>query len=235
MKPLVQYCRGAVAALNAQYEMSKVLQHSATAGAARERLIQDFLVAHLPEMTTVASGVILDFNNQRSRQQDLVLVIKSMPRLPFASGHDLIFQEGVVATCEIKTEISPSVLDAIAENIQSVKRLEPSSLSGMVLGELGWPLHRIFSMIVTYNGSQLQVINEKLQTLPQDAQPDVYLDLTQGVLIKNQSPFLRDDVAGVYWGDNDPGSSLARVLGILSTITSRLIMRDVTWEKYIDE
>lgn len=121
MKPLVEYCHGAIKALNAQYEMTNVLKHSATAGTARERLIQDFLVAHLPEMTSVVSGMIVDSNDQRSRQQDIVLMLKSMPRLPFASGHDLIFQEGTVATFEIKTGVTPTVLNDIAINIESVK------------------------------------------------------------------------------------------------------------------
>jgi hypothetical protein len=235
MKPLVKYCESAVAALNAQYEMSKLLQHGGSAGAVRERLIQDFMIAHLPEMTTVASGFILDFNNQRSNQQDLVLVLKSMPKIPFASGHGLIFQEGVVATCEIRTDTSSFVLDAVANNIQSVKRLEPSSLGGMMLGELGWPMYRIFAMVVTYNGRELSMVNEKLQAMPEDAQPDVYLDLSRGVLIKNQSPFTRDGVSDVYWSDGEVGRALARVLAMLSTITSRIVMRDVKWEKYIDD
>lgn len=68
MKPLVEYCRGAVKSLNAQYEMTNVLGHRATEGAARERLIQDFLIAHLPEMTSVVSGMIIDSTGQRSKQ-----------------------------------------------------------------------------------------------------------------------------------------------------------------------
>jgi hypothetical protein len=120
MKALIEYCDGAVKALNAQYVMSKVLGHSATSGSVRERLIQDFLITHLPEMTNIVSGVIIDSEGSRSKQQDILLMLKSMPRPPFASGQDLIFQEGTVATFEIKTGVTPATLGNIAKTSKAL-------------------------------------------------------------------------------------------------------------------
>ncbi|KTC08895.1 hypothetical protein AB7M18_005667 [Pseudomonas viridiflava] len=233
MKPLVEYCQGAVKALNAQYEMSNVLGHSVTAGSARERLIQDFLVAHLPEMTSVVSGVIIDSNGRRSKQQDIVLMLRSMPRLPFASGHDLIFQEGAVATFEIKTEITPSTLDAIAHNIESVNRLEPSTLERLELGNLDWPSAKILNVVLTYGGSDLDVIERKLIELPITGQPDVYFDLTRGILIKNDGVLFDKFGSEPHLKFNDVGVGLARLLALLSKVTGRLVMRGVEWEKYL--
>ncbi|MFC5420900.1 DUF6602 domain-containing protein [Bosea eneae] len=148
--PLLEYCEGAVAALRAQYDMTKVLGHAATAGAARESLIQDFLTNHLPEMTSVVSGVIVDAKGGRSKQQDIVLMLKSMPRLRFASGHDLIFQEGAIATFEIKTSInSQAIVSEIGKNILSVRDLSPTSLAGARMGDLSWPHARILTAIIT--------------------------------------------------------------------------------------
>jgi len=233
MKPLVEYCHGAVKALNAQYEMTNVLSHNATAGSARERLVQDFLIAHLPEMTSVVSGVIVDSNGLRSRQQDVVLMLKSMPRLPFASGHDLIFQEGTVATVEIKTQITPSVLETIALNIESVKVLVPSTLAGAQLGNLDWPYDRILSIVLTYGGSVLEIIEHELIKLSETCQPDVYLDLTKGILIKNEGLLFSQDGSNRYLKFNDPAIGLARLLALLSKVTGRLVMRGVQWEEYI--
>lgn len=233
MKPLVEYCQGAVKALNAQYEMSNVLGHSATAGSARERLIQDFLIAHLPEMTSVVSGMIVDSNGRRSKQQDIVLMLKSMPRLPFASGHDLIFQEGTVATFEIKTQITPAILETIALNIESVNALVPSTLEGVQLGDLGWPYTRILNVVLTYGGSALDVIERKLIELPDAGQPDVYLDLTKGILIKNDGILFAQDGLAPYIQFNEAGIGLARLLALLSKVTGRLVMRGVQWEAYI--
>ncbi|MEX5544661.1 hypothetical protein Q1J68_03540 [Pseudomonas pergaminensis] len=233
MKPLIEYCQGAVKALNAQYEMIRVLGHSVTAGSARERLIQDFLVAHLPEMTSVVSGVIIDSNGRRSKQQDIVLMLKSMPRLPFASGHDLIFQEGTVATFEIKTEITPSVLEAVALNIESVKTLMPTTLEGVQLGDLDWPHARILSVVVTYGGSALESIEHKLTELPEACQPDVYLDLTKGIFIKNEGILFSKEGNSSYLRFDDAAIGLARLLALLSKVTGRLVMRGVKWDAYI--
>lgn len=233
MKPLVEYCHGAVKALNAQYEMTNVLHHPATAGSARERLIQDFLIAHLPEMTSVVSGMIVDSSGRRSKQQDIVLMLKSMPRLSFASGHDLIFQEGTVATCEIKTEITPSVLDDIALNIESVKALAPSTLDGAQLGDLDWPYARILSIVLTYKGAALDSIERKLIELPDAGQPDVYLDITKGILIKNNGLLFSQDGSNSFLMFDNPAIGLARLLALLSKVTGRLVMRGVKWDAYI--
>jgi hypothetical protein len=233
MKPLVEYCHGAVRTLNAQYETTKVLGHSVTAGSARERLIQDFLLAHLPEMTSIVSGVIIDSEGRRSKQQDIVLMLKSMPRLPFASGHDLIFQEGAVATFEIKTEITPSILEAISLNIESVKRLAPSTLAGVEFGDLDWPFNRILNAVITYGGSSLENIEQTMMALPESRQPDVYFDLTKGMLVKNDGVLFSLNGSNSYLVFNDPAVSLARLLTLLSKITGRLVVRGVEWESYI--
>lgn len=233
MKPLVEYCHGAVKALNAQYEMTNVIGHSATAGAVRERLIHDFLCAHIPEMTSVVSGVIIDSNDQRSRQQDVVLMLKSMPRMPFASGHDLIFQEGAVATFEIKTQIAPSTLEGIAENISSVNVLQSTTLEGATLGDLGWPYARILNVVLTYGGASLTSIERKLVRLKESGRPDVYFDLNKGILIKNEGLLFALEGSGQYLRVDDPAVGLARLLALLSKVTGRLIMRGVKWDAYL--
>ncbi|WP_140217549.1 DUF6602 domain-containing protein [Pseudomonas oryzihabitans] len=234
MKPLVEYCRGAVGSIIAQYEMTKVLGHSATMGSTREKLIQDFLIAHLPQMTNAVSGVVVDSNGARSKQQDIVLVLKSMPRLPFASGHDLILQEGVVATLEIKTEISPSLLEDICTNIRSVKDLKPSSLAGAQLGDVTWPYARILTVVITYGGSSLGSIWRKLDSFPDVSIPDVYLDFTKGVLIRNEGLIYPVRGTDSYLFFEDPSIGLARLLTILSKVTGCLLMRDVNWDEYVD-
>lgn len=233
MKPLVEYCRGAVKSLHAQYEMTGVLKHSATAGAARERLIHDFLVAHLPEMTSAVSGVIIDSSDKRSKQQDIVLMLKSMPRLPFNSGHDLIFQEGAVATFEIKTDIKPANLAGISRNIESVRALKASTLEGVQLGDLDWPYRRILTVILTYGGSSLSTISESLTKLPEAGQPDIYLDLQRGALIRNEGLLISKEGYEVYIEINDAAMGLARLLSSLTIVTGRLVMHGVNWDSYI--
>ncbi|WP_153014164.1 DUF6602 domain-containing protein [Pseudomonas sp. EpS/L25] len=234
MKPLVEYCCGAVGSIIAQYEMTKVLGHSATMGSTREKLIQDFLIAHLPQMTNAVSGVIVDSSGARSKQQDIVLVLKSIPRLPFASGHDLILQEGVVATFEIKTEITPSLLEDVFENIKSVRGLKSSSLGGAKLGDATWPYARILTVVITYGGSSLDSILRKFDDFSDSSIPDVYLDFKKGILIRNEGLIYPVSGSGSYLVYDDPSVGLARLLTILSKITGCLLMRDVKWDDYVD-
>jgi len=233
MKPLIEYCEGAVRALTAQYEMTKVIGHSVSAGSVREKLIFDFLTAHLPEMTTAVSGVIVDSHSRRSKQQDVVLMLKSMPRLPFASGNDLIFQEGALATIEIKTDISPSVLDKIGENIESVKSLQPSSKAGSQLGDLRWPWGRILAVVVTYGGSDLGIIQEKLGAMSLGC-PDIYLDLTKGILVRNEGYLLEQTGSDAYLRFEGAGRGLAHFLALLSVVSGNFRLREIKWEKYMD-
>lgn len=233
--PLLEYCLGAVNALTGQYEMTKVLGHAATAGAAREGLIQAFLTSHLPEMATVVSGVIVDAKGSRSKQQDIVLMLKSMPRLRFASGHDLIFQEGAIATFEIKTAIGTrKVIAEIGENIRSVRNLSATSLAGARMGDLSWPHARILTVVLTYGGTRLPTIARWLESIPESDLPDLYLDLSKGLLIKNDGSFETANENGPkYLTVETAALGLARFLTILATITGVVQTREVKWTAYI--
>lgn len=235
MKPLLQYCNGAIRALAAQYEMSKVLGHSPTAGTVRENLIHDFLTSHLPEMTSAVSGVIVDSDGNRSKQQDIVLMLKSMPRLRFNSGHDLIFQEGVVATIEIKTQVTASILAEIARNICSVRKLKPTSLGGTQMGNIDWPWCRILHCAVSYGGSELKTIAHAISILDDDSKPDIYLDLSKGILLRNEGLLFEKIGESEYVVFNDPGEGLARLLLSLSLVTSSYSVREIAWKNYLSE
>ena len=184
--PLMEYCAGAVAALTAQFEMTKVLGHAATAGAARESLIQNFLITHLPEMNRDVSGVIVDAKGKRG------------------------------------------------ENIRSVRKLTPSSLAGVRFGELSWPHGRILSAVVTYNGAFLPAITNWLNDLPETDKPDLYLDLSKGILLKNEGIFeaVQNDGSQYILVDGAP-LGLARFLVILANVAGMLQGREVKWEQYI--
>lgn len=233
-KTFHKYCRSALAVLRSQYETTKVLQHNVTSGSIREQIIRDFLSDHLPGLVTPISGQIFDSHDNFSKQQDIVIALKSMPRLPFASGSDLIFQDGVISTIEIKTTLNSTVLKSIGENIASVRALVscvgPSAQMGITHK---WPANRILTAIVTYSGSQLVTHIDALSNLAESEKPDLLLDLSQGLLIKNHGLLVEPKENIEYLLVDDAADGFKLFLTFLTEITSTMEARGVLWRNYL--
>lgn len=237
-KPLLQYCESAVASLQAQYQMTKVIVHGSSMGSVREAILRDFLAAHLPDMATAMSGVVFDSNDVRSRQQDIVFALKSFPRLPFASDVDLIYVEAVIACIEIKTTISAKSWGSgsrnpIGKNLASVRALTPATDGSAVFGDLDWDERRIFSAVVTYGGSALKDMCAAISERPEVEWPDVYLDFSKGMLIQNHGLLLARTGGAAFIEINEPAVAFATFITFLTRITGRLVMRSVKWEHYL--
>ena len=228
-----QYCTNALSTLNSQFRATQVLPHNVTAGSVREQIIRDFLIDHLPELISVVSGCIFDTNDNYSRQQDIVLVLKSTPRLPFASAQDLIFQEGVVATLEVKTTVSAHVIKSVGENIESVRRLVSRIAATTTMAVThAWPSTRILTVIVTYGGASKEVLVQTLDFLAEEAKPDLMLDLSKGLLIRNHGLLIPKGSTESYIWIDDPAAGFKMFLTFLTEITGTLSSRGVTWRHY---
>ena len=226
------YCADAIKILNARFQASKLVKHGAAAGAIREQLIRDFLSEHLPELIAVRSGLIIDSTDQYSKQQDLVLVIRNMPRLPFASDQDLIFQEAVIAVLEIKTSLNAVVLNQIGENISSVRALKSNAFASVQMGvSLPWPANRIFTGIITYGGSSEVSIERTLEFMKEEQRPDVVLDLTRGMHVINDG-ILMPSSDRKYSHVKTPEEGFREFLLYLVEITGVLAARGVDWRAY---
>lgn len=237
-KPLIEYCRGAVEALTAQYNMTKVVPHNVSTGGIREAILRDFLAAHLPDLVTAMSGVVFDSAGTYSKQQDIVFALKSFPRLPFASGVDLIYVEGVVACIEVKTRVAPihwtdTKRATIGENIASVRKLSPSVSGSTVLGDLDWDVTRIFSAVVTYGGSALADIQDAIVSRGEDEWPDVYIDFSRGMLVNNANLLMPAANDQAFTEVADPALAFARFITFLTRVTGRTVTRGVTWDAYL--
>ncbi|EKA5635548.1 hypothetical protein OKZ62_001449 [Vibrio navarrensis] len=228
------YCKNALEILRTQYDSTKILKHNAMSGAVREQIIKDFLSEHLPELISVVSGQIFDSKDSYSKQQDIVLVLKSMPRLPFSSGNELIFQEGVVATIEIKTTLNRAVLKNIGDNIKSVNALQSAIGASALMGVThNWLSNRVLTTIITYGGSNLASYIDELANLGQDQKPDLLLDLSQGLLIKNHGLLLPQSDNVDYLLVNDAAEGFKLFLTFLTEITGTLASRGVCWRNYL--
>lgn len=229
----VRYCEAVIDALNAQYEMTKVIRHSGSAGGVREAILRDFLTAHLPELTSAVTGVIFDSAGKRSKQQDIVFVLKTFPRLPFANGCDLIYVEGVVATIEVKTRIKGSDWIEIASNLASVRALTPTGKVVLTMGNLDWDETQVFSAVVTYDGAPLSSVQKSLTKVPVEGWPHVYLDLKRGMVARKTNVLLSNEGGGDFIVIDDPALAFAHFLVFLTKITGRTVIRDADWNAYL--
>ncbi|MGL4241605.1 MAG: hypothetical protein ACRCTI_10885, partial [Beijerinckiaceae bacterium] len=143
--------------------------------------------------------------------------------------------EGAIATFEVKTSIrTHQKIKEIGENIRSVRDLVPTLNKGIQMGDLSWPPDRILTSVITYDGAQLYKIEKWLQILSDSDKPDIYLDLSKGIILKNETVFDPIDVStSPYFVVGDASTGLARFLTILSKITGVVLLRGVDWRKYI--
>jgi hypothetical protein len=200
----------------------------------REQAIRDFLENHLPALITVVTGQIFDAAGTHSTQQDVVLVLKSVPRLPFASGIDLIYADGVVATIEVKSSLSGPVLKSAGDGIKSVRDLKPQISSTASIGVTHrWPAARIMNAVVAYGGSSLNSLTTVLGSMQEDCLPDLVLDLRQGLLVKNEGLLLPIQPNGPgYIAIEDAAQGFMFFLTFLTEITGTLAHRGVQWRAY---
>ncbi len=162
------------------------------------------------------------------------MVLKSMPRLPFASGNDLIFQEGVISTIEIKTSLNSTVLKSIGDNIGSIKALKSNVGGSAQMGIThNWPSNQVLAAIVTYGGSKLVSHIDQLAQLSASQKPDLLLDLSQGLLIKNHGLLVQVQGNTEYLLVDNAAEGFKLFLTFLTEITGTLSARGVMWRNYL--
>ena len=230
---LEQYCENILVIFESEVRAMRALRHPMTAAFAREKQIRDFLSEHLPELVTVVTGIVIDTEDTASSQQDVVLRLKSMPRLPIPGGTEIVFQEGVVATLEIKTSLGIESLSSIGKNFASVRALK--SAVG-VTSEIGvthqWPATRILAGVVTYEGPRFEILIAALARLPDEQRPDVVLDLSRGILVRNNGFLLTKGGPGEYLEIASPAKGLKMFFTFLTEISGTLAARGVAWRNY---
>jgi uncharacterized protein DUF6602 len=112
------------AVLEAESQLSGLLDHSPTVGQAREFVVARVLKTILPAGVHIGSGMVIDRQGNSSKQIDVVIYDPRFPMMKLDGG-GLYFVEGVLATIEIKSTIDTSELKGSLENCRSVLALWP--------------------------------------------------------------------------------------------------------------
>ena len=103
---------------------AQILEHSGNLGYVREHFITKFLQGFLPSMVKIGTGEIIDGNGGRSHQQDIILYRSDFPVITSQTPINTYLVESVIATIEVKSDLSKKNLIQPFQNSASVKKLE---------------------------------------------------------------------------------------------------------------
>ena len=136
----------------------EVLHQSTDLGFAREHFVKDVLSSFLPKSVIIGSGEIIDGDGRRSGQQDIIVYRADFPVITSLTPVSVFLAEGVIATIEVKSNLStgePSLFTAF-NNVKKVLSLvkaaeiisgsdtevrklqEMSTIKTYIVGYAGW-------------------------------------------------------------------------------------------------
>ena len=101
-----------------------IADHGDIKGYGREALVQEFLATHLPDQIEYLTGEILDSDDGRSGQADLILQSKRHPKIPLLGNLHLAFVDSVIAAIEVKSTLTTQHLVAALNQFKKIKALK---------------------------------------------------------------------------------------------------------------
>ncbi|MGH9929505.1 MAG: DUF6602 domain-containing protein [Pyrinomonadaceae bacterium] len=179
----------------AQAAVAGGTEHCVTTGRIREIIAHRFLRPHLPRNLDIKSGVIIDQHDNRSAQQDCVLLDNRLPLVDVGSDFDaLLIAESVIATIEIKSELNKSHLLTSLKSCARTKSLvrsggqEYRKVNAKIIIPNALP---ILTYIFAYDGMNLDTAFQHVQDFAAEKQdgrlvPDAICILKKGVLLRSQ-------------------------------------------------
>jgi hypothetical protein len=126
--------------------------HPIHKGTPREAFIREFLLGHLGARAAIGTGEIIDANSrvgERRNQLDIVVYKSEFPKIDLGGGLHAFLSESVIATVEVKSNLTKSTLETAVKSSVSVKRLQRDIASHVSATKRP---QGIVSFVVSYNG-----------------------------------------------------------------------------------
>jgi len=153
----------------------EILQQSSDLGFVREHFVKNILDNFLPKSVIIGSGEIVDSTGNRSGQQDIILYRSDFPVITSLTPVNTYLAEGVIATIEIKSDLSTGSPNHLHKAFQSALRThtlykqahivsgapehleklqEITNIKTYVIGYAGWQTEKaIFSQYISAGNS----------------------------------------------------------------------------------
>lgn len=199
---LLQALRNAAQRLAADFEDSKLFDHSGEKGEFREYIVGRFLRPFLPECYGIGSRQVFSADGTSSNQIDIVLYDSVFSNVLFREAQNSLYPcESVYGTVEVKSRLSKGELETSISNIASVKCLARTQSDmcdilpfrrfgiGAGLTYDTRPRNPYLGFVFAYDGIVAQtaanVLNHHLQSrqLPAEHLPDFIFSYRQGYTV----------------------------------------------------
>ena len=153
MRELTKYFTQVEQELQIQYEQSRAVGNPLPQGQLRENFIETVLMRHLPSRTQVAlNAQILDINDQRSQEQDIVLYRDDFPKIKMGNTPDLLLAESVIATFQVKSTLTRANFREDLNKVESVRSLARIDYGKASIWQFDPYQDRIKCYLVAYRG-----------------------------------------------------------------------------------
>lgn len=179
-------------ALTAQAAVIAGSRDPLTRGTGREVLVREVLLPHLPAAVVIGAGEIVDSQRYVSRPVDLILYRDDVPRFALGGDKTHYLIEGVLASVEVKTNLTLSELGRALDQVAAVKRAVPIHALPDVLE---WHAHEPHTLerlarmrrsppttIFAYRAASFRKIVERIEAREPSSWPDFICSLDQGTL-----------------------------------------------------
>ncbi|MEN6319067.1 MAG: DUF6602 domain-containing protein [Syntrophaceae bacterium] len=126
--------------------------HPLHKGTPREAFIKEYLENHLPSNVAIGTGEIIDATSkpgQARNQYDIVIYKKSYPKLDFGGGISGLLIESVIATIEVKSNLTQQEFSNAAHAARNSKLLTANVVSSF---HTGYIPPSVLNYIVAYDG-----------------------------------------------------------------------------------
>lgn len=227
--------------LLSQFDVAKSLAAKVDIGEARQVFIDQCLKDYLPAKALVGSGEIVDSQDSRSGQIDVIVYRDDTPKLSVAD-RDVFLCEGVYCTVEVKSTIDKERLYEAMESVRRVKALEKSGAGGAYIGTTP-PPNRIRSYVFAYSGIDMNTLRNHVAEYIKakgikfaDEGFDMLCVLRKGIIVKNDGFFFERNEQNVKYeimsSDIETNTLLLFFLHLLKNV-SGLSLVSYDYSKYL--
>lgn len=159
--------------LDARFEQSKDILHSASKGTIREFIIKEIIRPFLPYCYGISSGECFDKNGKMSKQLDLIVYDQIFSfTVPYVDNYIQFPCESIYGNIEIKSYLNKEEFSNAIENIASIKNLDRDDSTSWTVtpiskislnGEPSDKCNYYFGIIFAYDSVDLSTVLEYLK------------------------------------------------------------------------